>query len=281
MSIWRDFIKTCKEKDPYKVTMGLTDLGMALIRAQPSVAPVIRLANDLLCQVETMAVSDVWFTSILRKAVEYEAFSKTALNKLIRFAKRLLNFSGLVLTYSYSSVVTQSILAAKRAGMKFGVMTSEARPANEGQMTAGMLAKTGINVQYMTDVGLLSSIATASVVLLGADAILPEAVVNKIGSRLIIEKARSCGVPVYVLTMTNKFLPRSLLPFFEIQDKNPQEIWSKAPKSVTPQNRYFDQTPMEMITGMITEEGMVRPETLPGFLHQINLSEKLKQRLRN
>jgi len=96
------------------------------------------------------------------------------------------------------------------------------------------------------------------VVLVGADSLSIEGLVNKIGTYPLALAARAHEVPFYLLCGTEKFLPADYtLP--EESPKDPQEVWPDHPKGVQVMNRYFDLTPLEYLSGIATEEGMLSP----------------------
>ena len=94
-------------------------------------------------------------------------------------------------------------------------------------------------------------------VVVGADSILADgSVLNKAGTALLARAARGHGVPFYVLTETLKISPRAWSGDLTVLEEHPgQEVWSQAPQGIDVRNFYFDHTPAELVTQIITEQG--------------------------
>ena len=108
-----------------------------------------------------------------------------------------------VLTTSYSSTVLAALTAAK--GRLGGVTCCESRPLCEGAALARALAAAGVpGVAVITDAQAAAFVATADLVLLGADSLTEAGAANKVGSKLVALAAREEGVPVYACCDSGK-----------------------------------------------------------------------------
>ena len=130
----------------------------------------------------------------------------------------------------------------------------------EGRAFAETLARAGLPVTYAVDAGAWSLIPQCSALLLGADSIGDRGVVNKIGSASLAHAAGAAGVPVHVLCDTTKILPLGFPQVVE-DDRPATEVW-EAPTGVTVWNRYFEVVPLELVTGIVTEDGVLTPKQL-------------------
>ena len=99
--------------------------------------------------------------------------------------------------------------------------------------------------------------------LLGADAISENDFVNKVGSYAVALAAKEAGVPVYVAGLTDKFIPEAARGR---PDRlwDPSEVLEKAHPGVTVENRYFEQVPLALVEGVVTEGGVLAAEDIPG-----------------
>jgi len=60
-----------------------------------------------------------------------------------------------------------------------------------------------------------------------------------------------------------KFNPETLWGEYEkIEHRNPAEVWSEAPKSLSIRNPAFDVTPNRYIHGLVCEEGIIAPQSI-------------------
>jgi len=170
-----------------------------------------------------------------------------------------------VFTHCYSSTVTHLLSKAKEQNKTFQVICTETRPAFQGRITAKKLLKHDIETTLIVDSAVRTFIANTDLVIVGAEAITSEGnVINKIGTSNIAVLAQEAHKPFYVVSELLKFDPETLSVVYEkIEQRNPDEIWKKAPPKLTIRNPAFDVTPNRYIHGLICEEGIITPQTIP------------------
>jgi translation initiation factor eIF-2B subunit delta len=227
----------------------LRETALALVRAQPAMAPLFNLANEVLFH-RPDELSTVCHDFIYRLQRAGQAIATLAAG--------LIRDGMTVLTHSYSSTVFQTLLLAKRAGRQFGVLCTESRPLREGVTLARKLAQQGIPVSLIVDAAVFRFLSRTQLVLVGADAVSAQGLVNKIGTAPLALAARTLGIDVYALAGSEKFFPAGYCAPAE-QPKAPTEILEEAALNLTPVNLYFDSTPLEYLTGLITEQGILPP----------------------
>jgi translation initiation factor eIF-2B subunit delta len=153
-------------------------------------------------------------------------------------------------------------------------MCTESRPLGEGRALAGSLASRGISASVVIDAAVASFAVRSTVVFVGADALSVHGLVNKIGTHVIAMAAQAAHVPLYVVATTQRFLPPAVpLSYQEI--KNPRELISEQNKNLTAINVYFDRTPLEQLTGCISEHGLLVGEALRATLASWRVTETL------
>lgn len=169
-----------------------------------------------------------------------------------------------VFTHCHASTVTGILLEAWKQGKRFIVHNTETRPRYQGRKTAEELAKAGIPVIHSVDSAGRVSMKECDLYLFGADAITAEGnVINKIGTTMFAEFAELYQIPVYSCTNSWKFSPETLKGEDEpIEERDSAEVWKDAPKGVKVINPAFELTPADKISGIITELGVFKPETL-------------------
>jgi ribose 1,5-bisphosphate isomerase len=170
----------------------------------------------------------------------------------------------LIFTHCHSSTVTRMISKAKADGREFSVICTETRPAFQGRITARELIELGVQTMFIVDSAARSYMGDVDIVFVGADAITSEGnVVNKIGTSSIAVLAHEARKPFYVVSELLKFDPETLGGAYErIEQRNPAEVWSEAPESLSVRNPAFDVTPSRYIHGLICEEGIVAPQSI-------------------
>ncbi len=158
----------------------------AVIQAQPAMAPVYNAAQ----------------AALGGRLPEFLARLRQSRDALARKAASLIA-GRTVLTHSYSSTVVQAVRHAPPARL----LCTESLPGGEGRRTASLL-----HGEVIADAAMYSALAGVEIAVVGADAVTPAVVVNKLGTALLALAARARGVPVWVLCGTEKFVPAAWNP---------------------------------------------------------------------
>lgn len=195
---------------------------------------------------------------------------KTSDRLISKNANEIFEDDSTVLTHSYSSTVLKTILYAKKIGKTFSVVCTESRPMMEGLKLAKILGKNGIKVKLIVDSAIFSLIKDANLILLGADAITTKGLVNKIGTKGIAITAKHQNTPTFALCSTIKFIPENYTLKLNEQ-KNPEEVLINKLTNVTPINYYFDITPLDYLTGVITDKGIINSLDIKNKISHLQL----------
>ena len=161
-----------------------------------------------------------------------------------------------ILVHSNSQTVMEVLKQSKATGSIFCVIQTESRPALEGRSQANELSELGIKVKYVVDLMISVVMPQVDLVLLGADQYDDKRFLNKIGSYSIALLAQHFDKPVFVLVDSRK-QTSNLSNVSKSPPHPPREVWEGAPKNVTIPNIYFESTPRSMISGIITESGLI------------------------
>jgi len=162
------------------------------------------------------------------------------------------------------------IRSARAQGKDIRVISCETRPLNQGsRITAWELMEDKIPVTLITDSmsGHVMRKGMVDKVIVGADRITQDAVFNKIGTYTHSVIAKEHDIPFYVAAPVSTFDFERLEDDIEIELRKPDELkyFGKhqiAPLDVDVYNPAFDATPMENVTGIITENGVFYPPFL-------------------
>jgi methylthioribose-1-phosphate isomerase len=153
------------------------------------------------------------------------------------------------------------IRAAWNQGKKIKVIATETRPLLQGaRLTAYELKRDGIPVTLITDnmVGYVMHKQLVNEVVVGADRIVQDAVINKIGTFTIAVIAKEHGVPFYVAAPTSTFdLARSATDVI-IEERKPTEVTHIGSQHIAAAdvgvlNPAFDITPLTYVSAIICE----------------------------
>jgi len=148
-----------------------------------------------------------------------------------------------IVTLSYSSTVMAAILALPK---EVEVSVAESLPLGEGTVTYRRLLEKGVKASLFRDSMIASEVAAADLVLVGADAISPEGVVNKVGTRLLAMAAKDQGVDMVALCSTSKLIP--------VLDMDPMAS-VKSFEGLSYRESIFEIAPLSLFHSVITEEG--------------------------
>ncbi|MFO7710577.1 MAG: hypothetical protein R6V53_02320 [Candidatus Woesearchaeota archaeon] len=180
--------------------------------------------------------------------------------------------NGMVIyTHCHSSTVV-GILEKAWKEKRFEVHNTETRPRFQGRKTAKELAGLGIPVTHYVDSAMHYALSKADMVLIGCDALSCEgSVANKVGSDVICGLAHKLDIPVYSCTHSWKFDPLSVVGYDEeIEQRDPEEVWEEAPVGIKVKNPAFSFVHPDIISGVITELGVYRPELIVEELKKKN-----------
>jgi methylthioribose-1-phosphate isomerase len=176
--------------------------------------------------------------------------------------------TGALATGGIGTALGIVLLAAER-GLDPEVFVDETRPLWQGsRLTAWELQRAGIRYAVQPDSAAASLMALGKVdlVLVGADRVARNGdVANKLGTLPLAVVARHHGVPFYSAAPSSSFDPScpsgAAIP---IEHREAAEVTAPfgvpvAPADSAAFNPAFDVTPAALVTGYVTERGIVHP----------------------
>ncbi len=252
---------------------------------------------SLLKKTRPTAVNLFWAVDhMMRKARETQGTVETVAKAVVEEAKKmadedvetnrkmgehgstLLNTGDVILTHcNAGSLATVDygtalgvIRVAWEQGKKVSVIATETRPKLQGaRLTAYELQRDGIPVTLITDsmVGHVMQKKLVNKVIVGADRIVRDAVINKIGTFGIAVLAHKHKIPFYAAAPTSTFDLAHSASEVVIEERNPDEVTNVGAQKITPNgvevlNPAFDITPMRYVTAIICETGVLSPKDL-------------------
>ena len=166
------------------------------------------------------------------------------------------------------------IRSAVFAGRSVSVYACETRPLLQGaRLTAWELSRDGIDVTLITDsmAALLMQQGKIDMVIVGADRITSDAVFNKIGTYMHAITAHYHNISFFVAAPLSTFDESAKASDISIEERSFDEIRGfggiqVAPDAVPVYNPAFDSTPHALVSGIVTEYGIVH---LPDDIQRI------------
>ena len=159
------------------------------------------------------------------------------------------------------------IRAARDDGKNINVICDETRPRGQGaSLSVWEMQQENIPVKLIPDTasGYLMSQGKIDKVVIGADRIAKGGIVNKIGSFLVALAAKHHDIPFYVAAPYSTFDMDISIYDTIIEERDGDEVRYYGGARICPEktevlNPAFDITPKELITGIITEKGIIDP----------------------
>lgn len=159
------------------------------------------------------------------------------------------------------------IRRAHEDGKNINVICDETRPLGQGaRLSVWEMQQEGIPVKLIPDVasGYLMQQGKIDKVVIGADRVARDGIANKIGSLLVALAAKRYNVPFYVAAPRSTFDDEISIFDTVIEERGAEEVthYGKCricPKGTEVHNPAFDIVPKDLITGIITEKGIINP----------------------
>jgi len=159
------------------------------------------------------------------------------------------------------------IRTAHKEGKNINVICDETRPLLQGaRLSVWEMQEENIPVKLIVDgaSGRLMQEGNIDKVIIGADRVAKGGAVNKIGSLMVALAAKRFKIPFYIAAPKSTFDQENSIYDTEIEERDPDEVLNfagcrAAPEGTEVRNPSFDIVPSDLITGIITEDGLINP----------------------
>jgi len=227
----KKFISACNELSAARPTAVVLHNCIEKIKKEKNIQAIENLANDL-----------------------KNSYSLISRNAMRLFTKKKI----VVLTHCHSTIVI-GVLKQLKKQRSIEVYVTETRPKDQGILTAKELLKSRIKINYIIDSAIGDYIKNIDFILVGADALRRQGLVNKVGTYPLAVVAKENKKPFYVATSTFTVDKRKNII---IEERPHKEITHKHLKGAKIHNPAFDITSYKYISKIITEQGIFTPAQL-------------------
>ena len=261
----------------------------ALIAARPTAVNLAWAVEHMMTCVlheHRNAFREGWADRLKHEADQLFDADRQACLTMGKIGARLIPHGGRVLTHCNAGSLAVSefgtalapIYAAHSGGNPVHVFVDETRPLLQGsRLTAFELMAHEVPCTLITDNMAAHVMATHQVdlVIVGADRVAANGdAANKIGTLGVAVLAKHFNIPFYVVcpySTVDLRTPRGA--DIEIEERAPSEVREVygvqvAPQDVNVFNPAFDVTPAELISGIITERGLIGGNLSEGLAQQ-------------
>lgn len=182
-----------------------------------------------------------------------------AQKKINSLVFKLIKNGDIIFTHCHSTNVSNALIYSHKKGKRFEIYVTETRPLYQGRRTARELKKVGIKVTMFVDSSLGIALSgkqkfkKVNRILIGADALLKDGIINKVGSELVARVSAEEKIPLYIVADSWKFTKKKV----PIEQRSLNEVWDKAPRDIKIRNPAFEFVHKKYISGIITEFGIM------------------------
>lgn len=253
-------IATQPASSPDENMQQLQHAGKELANARPAMAALAGVVRRILNApggLESMAREAAKLLNELDSAIEH----------ITRYARPFL--TGTIITHSLSGTVLE-VLTNCLSQIEH-IIVLEGRPRYEGREVARELSTGSASITLITDAQADIFLPQCHTVVVGADSILANGdILNKAGTALLAWAAYGHRIPFYVLCETLKISPHSWSgDLSQLEEKESTEVLEQPIPGVSIRNFYFDRTLSRLITGVITEQGIMGKKEIARFASQL------------
>lgn len=226
-------------------------LAKKLLKAKPNMAPIQNLVAQIIYEIDASKKYEL--ASVQKFAIsridKLHQESKDAVKKTAERGATIISNSDQLATCSYSSTVYETLKAAKKQGKSFKVFIAESKTEDStlqhGQTLATALKSIKITTEVFPDNEISKHIPNAKTVLVGADSLLYDSsIINGTPTHKIALTAKENGIPFYSVCETAKINTLNYLG------------------KKTSLEKGFELIPSNLITGIITEKGILNQKKI-------------------
>lgn len=272
-----------REKDAEKVMSYLTQAAYYLSHARPTTSEQMKgIVEQALAvakeRVKNGITGELLTEALFENAVQYENDKYRRYTVIGRYLAEKIPEEGTILTQCFpGTVIGTALRECRRMGKKIHVYCAETRPYYQGaRLTASVAYDMGFDTTVITDnmPAFVMKKKNIDLFTSASDVITMDGhVINKVGTFQIALAAHYWGIPYYCTgTPDSKHKDLSSVV---IEERDPELVTESMGQKITMSGvkgyyPAFDITPPELITGIITEKGIYRPEEVYQYLEQIS-----------
>jgi translation initiation factor 2B subunit (eIF-2B alpha/beta/delta family) len=255
------FAETFRTDDVNVLWQTMVSLGQLLVRSQPEMFSIYRFIEDILQIAQEEIHKDSSCKEIFKAVVEeincYFKKREDIVKSIGKKAAQHIRNGEKILVHSYSGMVMRGLEESFRENKNvFEVVVTESRPGFEGRLAARRLAEMGIKTTFVVDSAALYALDTCDKVIVGSDLVASEFFINKIGTRALALESKNQDKDFFVICDTSKWVKSWDRPL-NTKRYLPDEVWDYKNPNCVIENIYFEKTPLDLVTGIICENGTI------------------------
>ena len=266
------YVKIAEAKERKQAETAIATVGTYFkeTRGKSSYAIVLALKN-VEAKIKANETSD--YAQAVKEAQRaYFREADEHLEKILRYAARLLMQADSVMLFDYSSTVENALVRAEK---KLDVYIPESRVINGGYPFVKGMVEAGHHVHFLADAAMLSVLDQVDMVFIGAETFYPDGTAfNTVGSDMLAELCALHHVPYYVLTPLLKGDVRATYGIYkepltsDLQERIAKDWDEDLKDHVDFLSMELVAVKPELITGYICEKGIIKASDLFTFVYK-------------
>jgi methylthioribose-1-phosphate isomerase len=271
-----------KKKNRTELIERLERSAESLRRTRPTAVNLFWAIDRILKKAKNFSGNPKALADLVIEEAQKIADEDVAANRLIgKYGAELIDDGDVILTHCNAGALATVdygtalgvVRAAWEHGKKVKVIATETRPQLQGaRLTTYELKREGIPVTLITDgmVGYVMYKRLVDKIVVGADRIVQDAVINKVGTFTIAVLAKEHGIPFYVAAPKSTFDLKRTSADVRIEERSPEEVTHVDSKRIAAEgigvmNPAFDITPLKYVKAIICEDGILYKKDFDKF----------------
>jgi translation initiation factor 2B subunit (eIF-2B alpha/beta/delta family) len=212
--------------------------------------------------------------TVTRRAQAFDAYRVVSGTAIADAGCGLLTSGAAVLIHDYSSTVLSVLREAGRRGLRLEALVTAGEPLGQGARVARLVSEAGHTVTYAPDSSAGRLVARTDVFFTGVETLFRSGdIANTVGTYPISLLAREHGVPVYGVTECLKIHPTQETITLEDLSAELLKPWPDPNEGLAPgvevDTHVLDLTPAPLVTGLVTEQGVIPPTDTAAALRRL------------
>ncbi len=229
------------------------------VKSQPNMANIRKYGFSFTNQFKKLLVQEQKQQEIISELLEMVRSIKKEIEDNVQIISRhiakIVTHMPRVMTISNSTLVRRSFTEAAAQNKKIEVTCLKSHPPDEGVILAEYLSQFDVKVRIASDFEVGLFMDDVNFVLIGADRILENEIINKAGTLPLCLTANYFNIPVYLVCETAKILYEQDRAV-KFRKRDASEIYENSDNEILVDNYYFERVPLSYIDKIICEEGI-------------------------
>jgi translation initiation factor 2B subunit (eIF-2B alpha/beta/delta family) len=256
-------VKDDKTPDIGALYEKISEFVKEVVKNQPNMANIRRYGFSFTNHFKKLLLQEVKaadiITDLSQTLISIKKEIEDNVQTISRHITKIITHMPKVMTISNSTLVRLSFDEAIAQNKKLEVTCLKSHPPDEGVILAEYLSQFDVRVRIASDFEVGLFMDDINFVLIGADRILEDEIINKSGTLPLCLTAQYFNIPVYLVSETAKILLEQNRAV-KFRKRDAAEIYENTDNEIIVDNFYYERVPLKYIDKIICEEGIFDSE---------------------